>query len=95
MTTMTSFWSHLTHQTTTMRHAHSVSEVLQTFRGTDHPSDAGDGFYDGDAGTLWGALVGAGWTPSWSTDAHCWCLIAPTGEPLTFIDGELYRGDLR
>jgi hypothetical protein len=53
----------------------------------------GDGFWIGDGDELLGALYDAGWRSVDYRAPYHWCLKAPDGSLLTYVEGDLYRSN--
>lgn len=53
----------------------------------------GDGFWIGDGDEMMGTLFDAGWTGVDVRASYHWCLKAPDGSMLTYVEGDLYRGN--
>lgn len=55
----------------------------------------GEAFFGGSGGddTLSDALKQAGWRYVWSEAAYWWAMRSPAGEILTYVEGDVYRGD--
>lgn len=104
MTIPSSFWELVRAQLDEVRReaktADDVLRIMSSERnpyGSDWDGQAGDGFFAGSGGddTLWGALVEAGWTVVWSESNIYWVAQAPNGDKVTYIEGDIYRGDKR
>jgi len=56
---------------------------------------AGETFFGGSGGdeTLDEALYEAGWRYVWSEANYWWAMRSPTSEVLTYVEGDVYRGD--
>lgn len=72
-----------------MKLAVSVDDVLAL---CPHQS-AGDGFWPGDGDDLLGVLYDADWTTVDYRAPYHWCIKAPDGSLLTYVEGDLYRGN--
>lgn len=73
--------------------AEQVCEIMPP----DADLAAGDasGFFVGstDENTLFDALQAAGWSYRWIKAPYHWCMEAPDGSKLTYVEGDLYIGD--
>ena len=87
--------------------AQIAAEKPQTFDGVkaildfmpcdaaDRDGVAGDAFFGGSGGdyNLRDALADAGWRLVWSEASYWWAMRSTTGEVLTYVEGDVYRGD--
>ncbi|MEU2366196.1 hypothetical protein ABZ616_36550 [Streptomyces noursei] len=57
----------------------------------------GDGFFHGSGGdeTVYDALLAAGWSFLWSEAEYYYAMQAPDGSAITYIEGDIYRGNRR
>ncbi|MFE2728965.1 hypothetical protein [Kitasatospora sp. NPDC059327] len=57
----------------------------------------GDAFFDGGGGdaTVWECLADAGWSWRWSEADYYWCMQASDGSAVTYIEGDIYRGNTK
>lgn len=94
MGTNDAFWANIARQHEALRSARTVDEVLAICPRIPGTS-AGDGFFEGGGGALsmWWALFDAGWRNAYSSVRSYWVMRAPNGDLLTYIEGDLYRGD--
>lgn len=53
----------------------------------------GDGAFMGDGDDMLGALYAASWRAVDYRASYHWCLKAPDGSMLTYVEGDLYRGN--
>lgn len=72
--------------------ATTVEEVL-AICGPVAGVSVGDGFWIGDGDEMMGALYDAGWKNVDVRASYHWCLKAPDGSLLTYVEGDLYRGN--
>lgn len=92
----------------TAKTADDVTRILahdrnpyRSLPGSVETTGTGDGYYaGGDAGDVWDALDDAGWEQVWSSpkpgEGHCYYVMrAPDGSVITYIEGDIYRGDKR
>lgn len=77
-----------------------VEEKPQTFDALKiildqfHGPSAGDAFFPGGANeTLGEALHEAGWHVDWREGDYLWVAKSRTGETITHVEGDLYRGN--
>jgi hypothetical protein len=56
---------------------------------------SGDGFFEGGGGDhdLLSALLEGGWDTVEVRASYYWCAKSPTGEKLSYVEGDLYRGN--
>jgi len=74
----------------------SVDDLLRAWPPQPGVSEASaDGFYDEGYGgdEFADALKDSGWTSVWMNSSSSWCLADPNGKRVTYIEGDLYRGD--
>lgn len=87
------FWAAIDAQLAEARQATSAAQVCQIMR-TDPGPTGRDGFFAGsDDDSLDGALHTAGWSYRWAHAPYHWCMEAPDGSTLTYVEGDLYIGD--
>ncbi|WP_243224572.1 hypothetical protein [Microbacterium sp. CIAB417] len=68
----------------------SLKGLLDAF----HEPSAGDAFFPGGADeTLGDALYEAGWRIDWREGDYLWVATSRTGETITYIEGDVYRGN--
>lgn len=97
---MDNFWKAVEKQLAELRTAQNADDVIRILSrernpyGPDH-GVAGDGFFAGSGGddSLWDALTDAGWVQVWAEAAHFYVMEAPDGSMITYIEGDVYRGD--
>ena len=68
-----------------------VKAILDTLPGGEVSS--GDAFFGGGDLSLSDALYDEGWRYVWSEASCHWCMRSPVGELLTYVEGDVYRGD--
>lgn len=91
------FWAAIAEQLTEARQATSatrVCEIMPPVPGLSCARAAGL-FAGGGDDPLDDALRAAGWTYRWSRASYHWCMQAPDGSLLTYIEGDLYQSDRR
>lgn len=68
-----------------------LKHILDTFE----PPSSGEAFFPGGADeTLGEALRAAGWSISYREGDYVWVGTSQTGEKVSHIEGDLYRGDV-
>lgn len=72
--------------------ADGVIAILNTFE----PKSSGDAFIDGTGSdlTLEEVLMKAGWRTVWAEADYYYVSRSKTGEMLTYVEGDVYRGDV-
>ncbi|MYR95485.1 MULTISPECIES: hypothetical protein [unclassified Streptomyces] len=90
------FWEMIATQLDALESAQSADDVLRILRVVPGVS-AGDGFFEGSGGdrTVWDSLRKAGWVQIWAKAAYYYAMRAPDGSAITYIEGDIYRGDRR
>jgi len=89
------FWEAIDAQLQELRFAGSADDVLRVLGG---PHDAsGEGFFAGSGGdgTVEDSLHAAGWRIVWYEAHYHWCMQAPNGDEITYVEGDIYRGSQR
>lgn len=95
------FWAAVKAQLAELESAKSADDVIRILSNETNPlgpgSSAGDGFFAGSGGddSVWDALYEAGWTQVWAEAAYFYVMRAPDGSMITYIEGDIYRGDRR
>lgn len=95
------FWTKVKAQLSEARSAESADDVIRIFSPERNPYGhakvAGDGFFAGSGGdhTLDEALEEAGWSWVWSKAGYYWAMRAPDGSMITYVEGDIYRGNRR
>lgn len=88
------FWDEIDRQIEALKTARSADEVFKIC-----PSSyaGNDGFFAGSGGdaTVAGSLREAGWKTVWREASYHWCMRAPNGDHVTYIEGDLRRGNDR
>lgn len=86
------FWARIDAQLTDLRGARTADDVIGIL---DAPS-SGDAFFAGSGGdaTVLDALYDAGWRLTWSAAPYYYVMKAPDGDMITYIEGDIYRGDV-
>jgi len=91
---MKDFWDAIDAQIAALESTTTVDAVLAicpTIPGTS----SGDGFFEGSGGdkSVLGALKVAGWKVVRYRAHYYWAAQAPDGSMLTYVEGDLYRGN--
>ena len=104
------FWAAVDAQLEELKTAQTADDVLRilanerdpyyTLLGdteTHGPGHGRDGFFAGGGGdgSVWGSLREAGWHTVWSEAGYHWCMRSPCGDAITYVEGDIYRGDSR
>lgn len=102
------FWGAVKQQLTELRTATSADDVLRIlapdrcpYRLEDPNWDGIDGkaegFFAGGGGDddMWDALDDAGWEIVWAEADYYYAMRAPNGDVITYVEGDVYRGDRR
>ena len=92
MSELDDFWTAIKTQLTLLTTARTADDVIRICPST---SDVSEGFFAGSGGddSVEEALDEAGWTHEWRKAHYYWCMIAPDGSMITYIEGDLYRGN--
>lgn len=88
------FWANIDRQISELGEAKSADDVIRICPPIRETS-SGDGFFEGSGGDqqVDEALREAGWTPIWWNASYYWAMRAPDGSEITYIEGDLYRGN--
>lgn len=102
------FWSAIRAQIAELRTAKTADDVIRTLSPERNPYRIDDpnwdgmdggaqGFFAGSGGNddVWDALDDAGWVQVWAASALYYVMRAPDGSMVTYIEGDVYRGDKR
>lgn len=102
---MDTFWTAIQAQLTELASAANADDVLRILSDDRNPdpnaswmrSGNAQGFFAGSGGddTVWEALREAGWRIIWSEASYFYVAEAPDGSTVTYIEGDIYRGDHR
>ncbi len=95
------FWDEIKAQVDRISKAKSVTEVLNILNdptyteSAAYASGSGDAFFGGSGGddNLFEALSDAGWKVTSLESDYYFVAVAPNGEVLTYIEGDVYRGN--
>lgn len=95
------FWAVVDAQLTELRGAKSADDVLRILSHERNPygeeSSTADGFFAGGGGdgSVLESLTDAGWEIRWQKAGYYWAATAPNGDVITYVEGDIYRGDRR
>ncbi|MFI8815710.1 MULTISPECIES: hypothetical protein [unclassified Streptomyces] len=95
------FWAAVKEQLKELRSAKCADDVTRILSKERNPYGhepiAGDGFFAGSGGanTVREALLTAGWETVWIRTGYWYAMKAPDGSMITYIEGDIYRGDKR
>ena len=93
------FWAVIDAQLTELRTAKTADDVLRILSRERNPlgpnTAAGEGFFAGSGGdgSVEEALSAAGWRHTWRQTHYYWVMQAPNGDKVTYVEGDIYRGD--
>lgn len=93
------FWETVEAQLSELRSAYTADDVLRILSPERNPlgasSGSGDGFFAGSGGdgSVMHSLELAGWIVTWYDAAYYYVMQAPNGEKITYVEGDVYRGD--
>lgn len=90
------FWKHIEDQLAAIAALPKTAGVDDVIELLDPPS-SGDAFFAGSGGddSLMEALEKAGWHVVWAEAHYFYVMQAPNGDKLTYVEGDVYRGDAR
>jgi hypothetical protein len=94
---MDAFWAAIEAQLDLLKTAKSADEVVTILGGKQVGVAAGDAFFAGGGGngSIAGVLREAGWSVVWFKADYHWCMQAPDGSQLTYVEGDVYRRNQR
>ena len=98
-----SFWTLIEAQLTELKTAATADDVCRILSFARNPQGEGDagstchGFFAGSGGdgTVQDSLLCAGWSLVWAEASYYYVMRAPGGSLLTYIEGDVYKGDRR
>lgn len=91
---MDDFWKAIDAQCVELRTAKSADDVITILNRYGSPS-SGDAFFAGGGGdtSVLECLYEAGWCVTWFEADYYWVAQAPDGSLLSYVEGDVYRGD--
>ncbi|MFE7328038.1 hypothetical protein ACFU8W_24205 [Streptomyces sp. NPDC057565] len=97
------FWALIAGQHKELESARTADDVIRILgpdrnpHGPDWDGASGDAFFAGSGGdqTVNAALHTAGWTLIWAQAPYYYAMRAPDGSTITYVEGDIYRGDRR
>lgn len=96
------FWTVIAEQHKELESARTADDVIRILAHDRNPygpdrGNPGDAFFAGSGGdrTVAAALRTAGWKTIWAEAAYYYVKRAPDGSTITYIEGDIYRGDRR
>ena len=90
------FWEAIDAQLEELRTATSADDVISILNRYSPPS-SGEASFAGGGGDerVDDALDRAGWTYIWFDAPYFWAMRAPDGSVITYVEGDIYRGNQR
>lgn len=87
------FWKAIDTQLEKLRTAKSADDVILILAS---PDCIGDAFFAGGGGDgrVQDSLLDAGWATTEYKAWYYWVMKAPNGDKITYIEGDIYRGDV-
>ncbi|MFI9271926.1 hypothetical protein ACIGXM_14565 [Kitasatospora sp. NPDC052896] len=94
MSILDKFWEYVEAQLEELKSAKTADDVIRILAS---PGCTGDAFFGGGGGdeTVWDSLYEAGWKRVWAEADYYWCFEAPDGSMITYVEGDVYRGNSR
>ncbi|MFG3176569.1 hypothetical protein ACGFZC_16095 [[Kitasatospora] papulosa] len=99
------FWTAITQQLKELESAKNADDVIRILSPERNPygpdwdgqDGAASGFFAGSGGdgTVRGSLFTAGWNDVWLIAPYYYAIQAPDGSMITYIEGDIYRGNRR
>lgn len=92
---MDAFWAAIEAQLKELESAKSADDVIRILGQSE--SGCGDAFFAGSGGdgTVYDSLLTAGWEFVWSEADYYYAMKAPDGSMITYVEGDIYRGNRR
>ncbi|MER6102416.1 hypothetical protein ABT115_08815 [Streptomyces sp. NPDC001832] len=89
------FWKFIDMQLKELESAKSADDVIRILGKSE--SGCGDAFFAGSGGdgSVSGSLREAGWSYMWVDWDHYYAMKAPDGSVITYVEGDVYRGNRR
>lgn len=95
---MMGFWAVIEQQCAELREAKTADDVMRILSLDRNPlgpdTAAGLAFFAGGGGddSVESCLSAAGWHHVWREAEYYWVMEAPNGDKITYIEGDVYRG---
>lgn len=91
------FWQVIDEQIERLRTATTADEVIAIIGPGEPGVGVGDAFFAGGGGDVLPntPLRSAGWRCVWAEAEYFWVMQAPDGSAITYIEGDIYKGDRR
>jgi len=95
------FWEAIDAQLRELQSARTAADVVRILSPERNPygpdSTSAAGFFAGSGGddTVQDALTTAGGDYQWYEARYHFCMRAPDGSTITYVEGDIYRGDRR
>ena len=88
---LSGFWAQIDAQLEDLSSARNADDVIRILGGK---ASAGDAFFAGSGGdgSVYESLSAAGWSVVWFEAGYHWCMQAPDGSRVTYVEGDIYRG---
>lgn len=96
---MEAFWEAVEAQIKELESAKNAADVVRILSRERNPyghdTISADGFFAGSGGdeSVEGALTEAGWEIVWYQANYYYCMRAPDGSSITYVEGDIYIGD--
>lgn len=93
------FWKAVEAQLKELESAKTAADVVRILSRERNPygheTIAADGFFAGGGGddSVEAALDEAGWVHVWREAEYYWCMRAPDGSHVTYVEGDIYLGN--
>lgn len=100
---LANFWDLIDAQLDELRSAQSAEDVARILGadrnpyGDDYPYASAPAFFGGGGGDVLPSapLREAGWRMVWAEARYHWCMEAPNGDRITYVEGDVYLHDTR
>ncbi len=91
---LSDFWAAIDAQLKDLESAENADDVIRILGGVEAAS-SGDAFFGGGGGDgcMWESLDKAGWSFVWFDADYYWCMRAPNGSMVTYVEGDVYSGN--
>lgn len=95
---MIGFWAVIERQLKELAGARSADDVIRILASERNPyggTTVADGFFAGGGGdeSVYEVLIETGWKVVWFEADYHYCLKAPDGSMITYVEGDIYRGN--